>query len=259
MPTRLRLFFTALLLFSTTATWADAPIKEIEGLKLKIPTPDLGGVQKPLMIRSKDEAASYFDLKSLATIKNEVDFSKQKVLLFVWRGSGQDRLPYVVLESFPEQIRFSHQRGRTRDLREHFRVFIVRANVKCSVNGKQLEDKSGNALEIKENGKWRPAKLPPESLGNGKAIEVRVRGTLAHGIIAIGGETTGTTIRFGKTTWELDLRKEKSFGETAERLNGNRVVVTGSLRVQKGVEIAKRTILTVTSIDSASSKDELLK
>lgn len=259
MPTRLRLFFTFLLLFSTTASWADAPIKEIEGLKLKISSSNLGGVQKPLMIRSKDEAAIYFDVKSSAALKNEVNFSKQKVLVFVWRGSGQDRLPYVVLESFPEQIRFSYQRGRTRDLRQHFKVFVVRSNVKCSINGQPVEDKTGNALEIKENGKWRPANLPLDSLVNGKAIEVRVRGTLAHGIIAIGGETTGTTIRFGKTTWELDLRKEKLFGSTAERLNGKRVVVTGAVRLQKGVEIAKRTILTVTSIDSASSKDEVLK
>ena len=100
MPTRLRLFFTFLLLFSTTASWADAPIKEIEGLKLKISSSNLGGVQKPLMIRSKDQAAIYFDVKSSAALKNEVNFSKQKVLVFVWRGSGQDRFRTLCLSLF---------------------------------------------------------------------------------------------------------------------------------------------------------------
>ena len=61
-------------------------------------------------------------------------------------------------------------------------------------------------------------------------------------------ETTGTIIRFGKTTWELDLRKNPAFGPDAEKLSGKRVVVTGTVRTQAGIEISKRTILTVESI-----------
>ena len=36
---------------------------------------------------------------------------KQIVLVFAWRGSGQDRLTYNVLESFPEQIAFKFTPG----------------------------------------------------------------------------------------------------------------------------------------------------
>ncbi len=251
MPTNL-LVLTLLSLLFATSGWADPPIKKVGGLQLKTAAFDVARAENPLVIQSAAKAATYFDARNLATLKNEVDFSKQQVILFAWRGSGQDRIEFVVLESFPEQIRFSYQRGRTKDFRQHVQVFIVRSNVKCSINGKPVESKTVSNLEIKEKGKWKPAKLPLPGLAKGKIIEVRVRGTLKHGIFAIGGETTGTTIRFGKTTWELDLRNEKTVGSAVESLNGKPVVVTGSLRTQKGVEIAKRTILNVKSISSAA-------
>lgn len=36
-------------------------------------------------------------------------------------------------------------------------------------------------------------------------IQVEIKGTLETGIVAIGGETTGTIINVGKVTWELDM------------------------------------------------------
>ncbi len=247
---RIFLVSTLLSLCSASAVWADTPIKEIRELELKIDAFKLAGLEKPLVIQSAAEAATYFDAKNLAALKNKVDFSKQEVLLFAWRGSGQDRIKFVVLESFPEQIHFSSQRGRTKDLRQHLKVFIVRSNVKCSIDGKPVEVNPICDFEIKENGKWKPGKLPLAMLAEEKSIQVRVRGILKHGLIAIGGETTGTTIRFGKTTWELDLRKLKTVGSAVERFNGKPVVVTGTLRNQKGIEIATRTILYVDSISN---------
>ncbi len=249
MPTRLLLLPAILSLLSTNAGWADAPIKEMGEVQLKEAAFALSGAENPLLIQSVEEAAPYFDAKNLATLKDKVDFSKQEVLVFAWRGSGQDLLDYVVLESFPEQIRFRYQRGRTRDLRQHVKVFIVRSNVKCIVN-----DKNVSNVEVKEDGRWEPTKLPLAGLVEGKAVTVRVRGTLTHGIIAIGGETTGTTLRFGNTTWELDLRKAKMFSSAAEKFSGKRVVVSGLVRTQKGVEIGTRTILAVGSIESVQQK-----
>ncbi len=251
MSPRLLLFSSVLPLFFAPAAWADEAIREIERIQPKAAAFDLGVAEKPLTIESADEAATHFDAENLATLKKEVDFSKQKVLLFAWRGSGQDRIEYVVLESFPEQVRFSYQRGRTRDLRQHVKVFVIRSNVEYSVNGKLVTGKLGGGVEVKEDGQWKPAKLP---LAGEKAVEVRVRGTLKRGIMAIGGETTGTIIRFGKTTWELDLGKNPALGPAAEKLDGKRVVVIGTVRTQPGVEIAERTILTVASIAPAKEK-----
>ena len=70
---------------------------------------------------------------ALAALKKQVDFDEQFVLLFAWRGSGQDKLTYVVAESFPEQITFRIEPGRTRDLRPHVHIYALRSNVKWSV------------------------------------------------------------------------------------------------------------------------------
>ena len=233
----------SLLLFKTS--WAGEPIVEIGDVQPKVSAYTFDGARKPLLLQTVDEIAKSFDAKNSTNLKNKVDFGKQEVLVFAWRGSGQDRIEYEVLESFPEQIRFSYHPGRTRDLRQHVKIFVVRSDVRCIVNGKIVSD-----LEIKQDGQWSPTKLPLVRLMEGKAVEVRVRGILTNGIIAIGGETTGTTIRFGKTTWELELQNQKTLRAAAAKLNGKPVVVSGMVRTQKGVEVGTRTILTVKSLVS---------
>ena len=88
---------------------------------------------KPIVIKSQDEAAKHFGKDALATITTKVDFKKQIVLVFAWQGSGGDKLEYQILESFPEQIPFSLRPGVTDDLRSHSRVFALRSNVRWSV------------------------------------------------------------------------------------------------------------------------------
>ena len=88
---------------------------------------------KPLVIKSQDEAARHFGKDALDTIARKVDFKKQIVLVFAWQGSGGDKLEYSILESFPEQIPFSLRPGVTDDIRSHSRVFALRSNVRWSV------------------------------------------------------------------------------------------------------------------------------
>lgn len=85
------------------------------------------------------------------------------------------------------------------------------------------------------------------------SITVKVVGKLRTGIVAIGGETTGTTITANRITWELDLSKTPAFQKTAKMLNGKRAVVTGSLERRKGVERKVRWIVTVTSLKPAGT------
>jgi len=92
---------------------------------------------KPIVVKSKEEATKLFGKEAVATLVKAVDFKKQFVLVFAWRGSGGDRLNYTVAESFPEQISFSRQFGRTRDLRSHAKVFALRSNVKWNVQGRR--------------------------------------------------------------------------------------------------------------------------
>lgn len=89
--------------------------------------------------------------------------------------------------------------------------------------------------------------------GGDDSIEVVVRGTLRTGIMAIGAETTGTTITARGVTWELDLAGDRRLAAKAESLSGRKVVVRGTLEVRRGVERRQRHIVTVTSIDGAPS------
>jgi len=133
------LLFPALLLLCTSAIATDQAAADelapaIVEIKLK---PARGAYQgrgnMPVVIKSAEDAAKYFEQETAGKLAKQVDFKKQVVVLFAWRGSGQDKLSYVVAESFPEQITFTLQRGRTRDLRPHAHVYAIRNNVKWNV------------------------------------------------------------------------------------------------------------------------------
>ncbi len=89
-------------------------------------------IKKPLAIEDAKTAADYFSADELKVIAKQFDFQGQKLLVFVWRGSGGDRLTYAVMKSYPVQIRFQYQRGRTKDLRQHLKLFALRKNVTFS-------------------------------------------------------------------------------------------------------------------------------
>ena len=92
---------------------------------------------KPIVIKSTEDAAKHYGKDALETLGKEVDFKKQFLLAFAWQGSGGDKLSYVVAESFPEQIFFSLKPGLTRDLRPHTHVYALRSNVIWSVKDKR--------------------------------------------------------------------------------------------------------------------------
>ena len=87
------------------------------------------GWSRPHIIRSAKAAKNFFDAQAVAKLSAQVDFEQQLVLLFAWRGSGQDQLEYTVAESYPEQVTFRYVPGRTRDLRPHVSIYALRKNV----------------------------------------------------------------------------------------------------------------------------------
>ena len=109
------------------------PITELKNLRAEEAVFKDASRTKPIVLKSLKNGAKYFDKEELAAITKTVDFEKQIVLLFAWKGSGQDRLQYVLKESLPEQVMFSYKPGRTRDLRPHVKVYILRSNVKWAV------------------------------------------------------------------------------------------------------------------------------
>ena len=89
--------------------------------------------KQPLVLKSSKDGEKYFGKEALATISKAVDFEKQVVLVFAWRGSGQDDFTFAKSESHPGQIEFTYKPGRTRDLRPHVKIFVLRSDVKWSV------------------------------------------------------------------------------------------------------------------------------
>src|SRR5437879_3570684 len=69
-----------------------------------------------------------------------------------------------------------------------------------------------------------------------ESITVKVAGKLRAGIVAVGGETTGFTVTASGITWELDFGKNAELRTAAEKLDGKKVVVEGTLERRAGVE-----------------------
>jgi hypothetical protein len=86
---------------------------------------------------------------------------------------------------------------------------------------------------------------------------VAVTGKLQTGIMAIGGETTGTTLSVsGQGTFELDVKGNKDVEKAVAALNGKQVKVTGTLSVKEGVEVRERRIIKVDTLVAAPASEE---
>lgn len=203
------------------------PIEAIQGVQVKATVFRATKGRSPIVVRSRDELAKHISEDQLAKLQKQVDWQQQQVMIFAWRGSGQDRLEFDVLESFPEQIVFRYLPGRTRDLRPHLYVFAIRSNVK-----------------------WRvidPTQKKPQPLSD-EYVKVEIRGKLNSQVVAIGGETTGVTISSDGVTLELEFAERMELWRLAKRFHEKTVVVKDRLRVKRGVEIRQRWIVDVEAL-----------
>lgn len=112
------------------ATDAAGPVVRIKGILVNPKTFKPGRQRKPIRVESLDDAKKIMPAKAVAALKKQVDFEKQVVLVFAWRGSGQDKLNVHIGKSNPETVSFQYSPGRTRDLRPHLYVFAVRKDVR---------------------------------------------------------------------------------------------------------------------------------
>ena len=85
------------------------------------------------------------------------------------------------------------------------------------------------------------------------SVSVVVVGTIRSGIVAIGGETTGTTITANNITWELDLEGEPALRNAAQALDGKQATVRGRLQRREGVEIPNRWIVSVADLQGVAN------
>ncbi len=96
-------------------------LREIDIKGGKVITPAKSPL-KTLIITSTDELAKA--LSETESIKKQVDFAKDKLLLFTWSGSGGDKLTATRSDD-GKTVTFTRKLGLTRDLRMHTRLFAI--------------------------------------------------------------------------------------------------------------------------------------
>jgi hypothetical protein len=178
-----------------------------------------------------DEAATW---KTVWTAWRPTDDVPQvnfdDVLIIVGTVSGPNRV--IMNPQANEQGEVNFVVGGTRIAGPGFGfkfVKLLRQGVK-SVNGNPVEHTQRGVLD---------------------SVSVIVVGTLRTGIVAIGGETTGTTITANNIIWELDFGDNAALRATAQALSGKKAAIRGRLERRDGVEVQTRWIVSVSDIDSA--------
>lgn len=86
------------------------------------------------------------------------------------------------------------------------------------------------------------------------SVSVRAVGRLRHGVMALGGETTGTTLSAGGVTWEVRLAEADR--ERAAALHKKTVVAAGRLRRLVAVETGVRWIIDAETLESPEKPPE---
>jgi hypothetical protein len=95
---------------------------DVKNLKLAIKK---GQAEKPTIITTTTELDNA--IPGADAIKKQVDFTKEKLALFVWAGSGGDKLAGKLSDD-AKTANFSYTRGLTRDLRSHVHLYAMPKN-----------------------------------------------------------------------------------------------------------------------------------
>jgi hypothetical protein len=106
-------------------------IREIDAKDLKVDF-EKGSVRKPQTFTSADDFDKAF--KDADAIKKQVDFGKEKLLVFAWGGSGGDKLA-AKLSDDGKTATFSYTPGLTRDFRRHVHVYAIPKGAEFKIEG----------------------------------------------------------------------------------------------------------------------------
>ena len=121
--TILELFY--LLVLSCFFSLENESIKEIPSIYIK---PEVREIfyDYPLIIENgyvfldnKNKAQGFFD-----PIPPEANFDRQNIIIFAWKGSGQDKIDYEY-DNIGKIHNFVYKRGLTKDHKEHVKIISI--------------------------------------------------------------------------------------------------------------------------------------
>lgn len=111
-------------------------VKEIPTKDLKLTFPEKGKATEPTTIASAEDLAKNEVVgKAADELKKQVDFAKEKLVVFAWGGSGGDKLATDLKTADKKQTAvFTLTRGLTRDFRQHFHLYVVPKDAEVKVD-----------------------------------------------------------------------------------------------------------------------------
>ncbi|MFO0823197.1 MAG: hypothetical protein U0792_08760 [Gemmataceae bacterium] len=109
-------------------------VREIPTKDLKLGAPERGRATEPTTIASAEDLAKSPLLKDAAeAIGKQVDFKAEKLLVFAWAGSGQDKITLTAKEKDGKKVlTLEYTPGLTRDLRRHVKLFAVPKDIEIA-------------------------------------------------------------------------------------------------------------------------------
>lgn len=114
-------------------------VKELPTKDLKLTHPKDGKPTEPTTVKSAEELAKNPVVGGSAEeLKKQIDFDKQKLLVFAWSGSGEDIVTASIgADSKGTPLAYvEYLRGKTDDFRQHVRLFVVSKDLKVVTDGK---------------------------------------------------------------------------------------------------------------------------
>ncbi|MDY3552200.1 hypothetical protein R5W24_001280 [Gemmata sp. JC717] len=106
----------------------DKPVvRELQTKELNVAPARGGKAGEPAEIKSADDLAKNPVLKDAADdVKKLVNFENEKLLVFAWDGSGQDKIAVTgETKDGKSVLTLTYTPGLTRDLRQHVKLFVV--------------------------------------------------------------------------------------------------------------------------------------
>jgi hypothetical protein len=118
----------AVVPLSVTADEA-GKLREIEAKDLKVDF-EKGNVTKPQVIASAADLEKA--IPNADEVKKQVDFSKEKLLLFAWSGGSSNQLRGKLTDD-GKRVNFTFIPGRVRDPQRHVHLFAVPKDAEVKV------------------------------------------------------------------------------------------------------------------------------
>lgn len=95
-------------------------------------------LKAPICIESFEDAVKHLTRASFESLDDKVDFSKDKILLFVWQGSTTDNFYVSPMISRPPSAKFTYDPGQEKEQKTHVKIFALQKDAEWSVSSNEI-------------------------------------------------------------------------------------------------------------------------